>query len=302
LGAHCGSTALAFSMHAHPVAVNVFKHLRGDEGAARTLRRIADDRLVIAGTGANDWLDSSGTATRVDGGFLVSAHKRFVSGAPGAQVFVTSARHEIESGPEVIHFSVPFAADGIRILQTWDALGMRGTGSHEVELRDVFVRDEAVAARRPAGAWHPMWDAILPVALPLITSAYVGMADRAAALGREAASAKRAHLASAVGEMMNALTVAEVALADMVRLVADYRFTPSVANTSAVLARKAIATDAVKQTVELASELAGGPGFLKGHPIERIVRDVRAMHFHPLPARRQREFAGRVALGLDPAA
>jgi hypothetical protein len=34
--------------------------------------------------------------------------------------------------------------------------------------------------------------------------------------------------------------------------------------------------------------------------MERIVRDVRAMHFHPLPARRQRVFSGRIALGYDP--
>ena len=31
LGRHCGSTGLAFAMHTHPVAVNVFKYLHGDE-------------------------------------------------------------------------------------------------------------------------------------------------------------------------------------------------------------------------------------------------------------------------------
>ncbi len=300
LGRHCGSTALSFAMHTHPVAVNVFKHLRGDSGATRTLAKLAANHLVIAGTGANDWLDSSGRAVRVDQGFRVTAHKRFVSGAPGAQVFVTSARHDGDVGPEVLHFSVPFNADGIRIIETWDGLGMRGTGSHDVVMDDVFVRDEAIVTRRPAGVWHPMWDVVLPVAMPLITAAYVGMADSATALGRDAARRGGALLAGAVGEMTNALTVAEMALADLVRLTAEYGFVPGPATTAAVLARKAIATDSVKAAVELASELVGGPGFLKGHSIERIVRDVRAMHFHPLPARRQQEFAGRLALGLDP--
>lgn len=302
LGRHCGSTALAFSMHAHPVALNVFKHLRGDEGATRTLKRIADNRLVIAGTGASDWLDSSGFAVRVDGGFRVTAHKRFVSGAPGAQVFVTSARYETEEGTEVLHFSVPFSADGVEIVETWDAHGMRGTGSHDVVLHEAFVPDGAIVARRPAGVWHPMWDAILPVAMPLITSAYLGLADRATALGLEAAKGKGAPLASSVGEMIDAHTVADLALADMVRINAEYGFVPSHATTSAVLARKALATEAVRRTVELASDLVGGPGFIKGHPMELILRDVRAMHFHPLPVRRQRELAGRVALGLDPVA
>ena len=59
LGRFCGSTALAYAMHSHPVAVNVFKHLHGDPKATATLRKIAAGELVIAGTGANDWLDSS---------------------------------------------------------------------------------------------------------------------------------------------------------------------------------------------------------------------------------------------------
>lgn len=36
--------------------------------------------------------------------------------------------------------------------------------------------------------------------------------------------------------------------------------------------------------------------------LERIVRDVRAMHFHPLPGARQQIFSGRVIPGLDPVA
>jgi len=89
-------------------------------------------------------------------------------------------------------------------------------------------------------------------------------------------------------------------LADMVRINDNHGFAPTLEAADAILARKAIAADAVKNTVELAAELVGGPGFFQGHAMERIVRDVRAMHFHPLPARRQRVFSGRIALGYDP--
>ena len=82
-GRNCGSTALAFAMHTHPVATNVFNHLHGNETATNTLKKIASKELAIAGTGANDWLHSSGKAERVDGGYRVQAEKRFVSGAPG---------------------------------------------------------------------------------------------------------------------------------------------------------------------------------------------------------------------------
>lgn len=302
VGRHCGSTALAFAMHTHPVAMNVYKHLQGDEAATKTLRKLADNELVIAGTGANDWLESSGEAQRVDGGYRVSAHKRFVSGAPGAQIMVTSAAYDGPEGREVLHFAIPFGADGVRLVETWDALGMRGTGSHDVVLEKVFVADDSIVARRPAGVWHPMWNVILPTALPLIVSAYVGLAEAAAEAATQAARYRKAELAPVVGEMFNALTTAQMALADMVRRNGNHGFTPTLELANMTLVRKTIAAEAVKQTVELASELVGGPGFLHGHPVERIVRDVRAIHFHPLPARRQRVFSGRIALGYDPVA
>ncbi|UCH48541.1 MAG: acyl-CoA/acyl-ACP dehydrogenase [Betaproteobacteria bacterium] len=300
IGRHCGSTALAFAMHTHPVAANIYKHLRGEEAATKTLLKLAKDELIIAGTGANDWLDSSGNAEPVDGGYLVNARKRFVSGAPGADLLVTSVTHAGTEGNEILHFAIPFSAKGVSIVETWNALGMRATGSHDVVLENVFVPAEKIVGRRPAGVWHPMWNVILPTAMPLIVSAYVGLAEAAAELAISAARHKQAVLAPAVGDMLNALTTAQLALADMVRLNDNHGFAPSTQLASDILARKAIAAEAVKATVESAAELVGGPGFFNGHPIERMVRDVRAIHFHPLPLRRQQIFSGRVALGFDP--
>ena len=69
LACYCGSTALAYAMHTHPVALNVFKFKKtGDAKAKATLEKIAANELVIAGTGANDWLASIGTAEIVEGG------------------------------------------------------------------------------------------------------------------------------------------------------------------------------------------------------------------------------------------
>lgn len=300
LGHYCGSTALSFAMHSHPVAANRFKSQHNDEAATKTLQKIAANDLIIAGTGANDWMDSSGEAVKVESGFRISAHKRFVSGAPGAQVFLTSVRYPSESGTEILHFATPFASEGLQLMETWDALGMRGTGSHDVVMKDVFVPDTAIVARRPAGEWHPMWNVILPIALPLITSAYVGMAEAAVELAKKSAAYKKTELASVVGEMINSLTTAQLALEDMVRKNDNYGFSPNLDLANEILVRKTIATESIKKTIELAAELVGGPGFIRGHAMERIVRDVRAMHYHPLPARRQIQFSGRVALGFDP--
>lgn len=299
LGRHCGSTGLSYAMHSHPVCVNVFKHLRGDEKATAALGKIAGGELVIAGTGANDWLASNGEAIEVEGGFRVNAHKRFVSGGPGADLFVTSAVFDGDDGPEVLHFAVPMRGEGIEIQGNWDTLGMRGTGSNDILMKDVFVPAGAIVARRPVGTWHPMWDVIVPIALPIIVACYVGLAENAADLAVQSASGKPGH-AAAIGRMQSELTTAKLALEDMIRVVDNYAFTPDLDTTSDILMRKAIAAQSVKAAVETASEIVGGAGFFREHPMERIVRDVRAFHFHPLPERIQQAFSGRIALGMDP--
>ena len=202
----------------------------------------------------------------------------------------------------MLHFAIPFKSEGVRRVESWNALGMRGTGSHDVILEDAFVPEDSIVLRRPSGEWHPMWNVVIPTALPLITAAYMGLAEAAVELAKTAAKRRGAELAPVVGEMTNALTVAQLAFDDMVGMNDNHRFTPTLEAADAILTRKAIVADAVKDTVELASELVGGPGFSRGHPMERIVRDVRAMHFHPLPVRRQRVFSGRIALGCEPVA
>jgi alkylation response protein AidB-like acyl-CoA dehydrogenase len=297
---HCGSTALSFAMHCHGVALIFYKHLGGFQNATATLRKIVDNDLVIAGTGANDWLGSSGEMAQVDGGYRVNAHKHFVSGSPGAQVFVTSANFEGEAGKEVLHFAIPFNSDGITHHSNWDTLGMRSTGSNDISMKDVFVADAAIVARRPAGDWHPMWNAILPTAMPLIMSPYVGLADAALNLARQAAARRPDDLAAVLGEMINQHRITEISHQDMIRINHNHGFTPANELSSEILIRKTLVADAARKTVELGAEIVGGAGFFKGHPMERIQRDVRACHFHPLPYRRQHQLCGRIDLGLDP--
>src|SRR3546814_19600880 len=48
------------------------------------------------------------------------------------------------------------------------------------------------------------------------------------------------------------------------------------------------------------SDLTGGAGIYRKLGLERLLRDVHGVQFHPLPEKRQLLFTGRVALGLDP--
>jgi alkylation response protein AidB-like acyl-CoA dehydrogenase len=120
---------------------------RGGGAPARGRRGI-----VIATSGGSDWLWPTTTAVPTDGGFLVTGRKAFCSQSPEATVVATSAVLGDPGGDaQVLHFSVPFAASGVSIEETWDTLGMRGTASHDVVMTDVFVPADKIAGRRPYG-------------------------------------------------------------------------------------------------------------------------------------------------------
>jgi len=297
----CPATALTLSMHTHLVAAQVWRAKR--DLPAPVLPRVAQEQLMLVSTGASDWIESHGSASAVEGGFRVSARKSPASGAPAGAVLVSSARWETApDGPQVIHFSVPFAADGVSIEETWDTMGMRATGSHTVVLDDVFVPEAAVALVRPAGQWHPVWNTVVGVAMPLIMSVYVGVAEAAVERALTFA-AKRSDVdvvAPEVGRMLNRLRVAEDTVGAMIARVDDVRFDNTNELAAEMLSRKTSAADAAIDTVRLAMEAAGGAGYTTGAGIERLYRDVHGALYHPLPASKQARFTGRVALGLDP--
>lgn len=302
LAQHCGSTALALSMHSHLVAAAVWRHRHGQPAEA-LLRKIAASELVLVSTGAGDWVDSVGRAERAPGGYRVSAVKRFCSGAPAGDLLMTSAPFDDpERGAEVLVFPVPLKAPGVTVRDDWDALGMRGTGSHSIQLEDVFIADEAVAMRRPRGQWHPSWNVIVTVAAPIYMAPYLGIAERAAGLAREAAGRRTPDpvLIQTLGELDNALATAQMAFREMVELTNGYDFEPAVERANRMLIRKTIAANASIATVNKAMEVVGGGALYRTFGLERLWRDVQGAPFHPLPEKKQVIFSGRVALGLSP--
>ena len=302
LAHHCGSTALALSMHQHLVAAAVWRYRRGQPGEA-LLRKVADNQAALVSTGGRDWLASNGKMQKVEGGFRVSARKAFASGCQAGDVLVASAQYDDpDEGQSVLHFSVPLSAEGVQLLDDWHTLGMRGTGSRTVILEDVFVPTAAVSLKRAQAVWHPVWAVVLGVAMPLIMSVYLGVAEAAAEMTRTQARKKPEdpHLPYLLGELTNALTTAQMAVDGMVELANNYDFEPTVNLADGILIRKTIATNAVVATAEKALEATGGVGFFQSFGLERLLRDVHAAQFHPLPEKAQHHFTGRLALGLEP--
>ena len=292
-------------MHTHLLATTVWRWKQGLPAEA-LLRRIADEQLVLVSTGASDWLESSGTAVKAEGGFRVTGRKMFGSGSPAGNVLVTSAVYEDPpEGATVLHFPVPMSAEGVSVLDNWRTMGMRATGSNDVVLENVFVPDAAVSLRRPKGKWHAFVNVVPAVALPLIMSVYLGVAEAARDLALAGARKKAErgldpNAPYVIGEMDNLLVTAQLAVQGMVDLCADYTFQPTVQTANAIFIRKSIAARACIDAAEKAMEVAGGGAFFRTVGLERLLRDVHGAQFHPLQEKRQHLFSGRVALGLEP--
>ncbi len=303
LATHCSATALAFAMHTHLVALPVWRWRHEGAPVEGLLKRIVAEDLILISSGASDWLPGSGRAEKVEGGYRIHARKGFASGSPMGDLLMCSAIHDDpDQGPTVLHFAAPFKADGMRLQETWRGMGMRGTGSHDIEMDGVFIPDAGISARRKPGTWG-IFHTVYGVAFPIVYSAYVGVAEgaRAEALrlarGKEGSgkgSAATLHIA--VGRLENAFTRAEIAWERMIAIAEKEQ--PGPDRTSRMATARTLTGEAAIETVERAMEVVGGLAFTRQTPLERAFRDVQGARFHPLAELPQLELTGRVALGL----
>lgn len=292
---YCSSTALAFSMHQHLIAAAIWKYRNKNMGK-EMLQHIARNEWVLISTGARDWLGSNGELRKISGGYSFSAKKHFASQSIGGDIAVTSAPYQDENSQwKVLHFSVPMSSNGITVADDWDVLGMRATGSQTIIFDEVFVPDSAIALERPRDEFHPVWNVVLTVALPLIMSAYVGIAEKsfeiALDMGKKYAR-NRAQMPYMIGKMNNSLLSAQTQLKAMIALANNIDFQPGEETTMEVLSLKTNVGEASKKVVAEAMEAIGGQSFYRKNVLERLFRDVQASPFHPLPKWEQYAFTG----------
>ena len=300
LAYHCGSTALALSMHTHQVAVPAWRWKYQKVAAVEPLlRRIAKERILLLSSGGSDWIAGSGKAEKVDGGYRITARKIFSSGAPAGDILMTSAVLETEGEPAtVLHFGIPMNSPHVKILDTWRTLGMRGTGSHDVLIEGHVLPETAVAARRKAGEWHPLFQIIATTAFPLIYSVYLGVAESARDIATGLAKRKQPthHTLNLAGRMDTELTAARLARELMLAAVRlNY---PSAETVNQVMIGRRLVERHAIAAVELAMQLAGGAGFYRSAGLERRFRDIQAARYHPLQSGPQAEYAGAMALDI----
>jgi alkylation response protein AidB-like acyl-CoA dehydrogenase len=287
-------------MHQHVVAFTAWRYRRGLPGAEATLRRVADDGIVLVSTGGADFTRPRGEAVKVDGGYRVSGRKVFASQSGFGDVMSTMfAFDDPTNGRRVLNMAVPIASEGVQVLDNWDTLGMRGTASNDIVLEDVFVPDERVLANRPYGLLDPPLQVIVSIAMPIIAGVYLGVAEAAYAAAVDAVAGKADDpvVQRQVGLMKHRLQVASWSLDRACDEVGDDP-EPSLDRVAAVMTAKREIALAGVEVCDLAMDVAGGAAFFKGSTIERCYRDIRAAKFHPLTPELTLQYNGRLALGL----
>ncbi len=303
LGRHDGSAALALSMHTHLLAATVWRYRNKLPLAEGLLRRVAAEELVLVSSGGSDWLDSSGTLEKSDGTYTFTARKIFGSGSPSGDLLLTTGVYDdLKEGPTVLHFGIPLRQPGVKILDNWRTMGMRGTGSNDIVIEGVTVKDDTVSVRRPKGTWAKFFDVVSPIIWPLVMGAYLGVAEAARPIALAIAAKKQGDpvVQGLVGEMDTQLAAAQLAWRELVRLANDYEHAPSPALSKQVYDVKTIFTRSAIGAVEKAMEICSGPAFHRSLGLERLFRDIQGARFHPFQEKRSYVFSGRIALGLDP--
>ena len=301
LAHHCSSTALAFAMHTHQVAIPAWRWTRQQAApVAPLLKRVAAEKLVLLSSGGSDWVAGSGKAEKVEGGFRITARKAFTSASPIGDILMTGAVWEdAPEGPSVLHFGIPMKSPNVKVLGNWKSMGMRGTGSHDVMIDGHVVPEEGVALKRKQGEWHPLFHIISMIAFPIIYAAYLGVAEAARDKAVAMAGKRRPsdHVVSLIGRMDTELRAAQWASAEMVRIAETAA--PGAATTNEIMIGRTLVGRHAIAAVELALEAAGGAAFYRDNGLERLFRDIQGARFHPMQQGPQATYAGKIALGQD---
>jgi alkylation response protein AidB-like acyl-CoA dehydrogenase len=291
----CGSTGLACAMHLHVVLAAAWRWRRGDTVVEPLLRKVAADRLIVASTGGKDWTHPTTVATATDGGWRVRGRKTFASISPAAGAVATFAVvDEARPGADVLVFGCPLTAEGVTLVETWDAAGMRGTGSHDLVFDDVFVAHGQVTGHRTWGELDKPLLLASVHAWPVIAATYLGVADGLTAAALRSATDEPADIRLAGlldAQVRSARWALDGALAD---LGDDPE--PTFDNFVMLQQMKRIVTLAGLDIADAAAEVAGGRAYARRGPIDRMIRDLRAAMYHPCSPEATLHLAGGARL------
>ena len=287
------------------------------EGAAEVFR---EGPTTIAGA-----LNPPGAATRTDGGWRITGRCPFVSGCHNAAWLMMPAVEMDGGHPKVDPATgqpAPFAAWVPRgeatILDTWHTMGMRGTGSTDFAVEDVFVPDRRTATIGPLSKAAPGFEGPLARMFPwtaVLGEATVSMAIAAAAVDAAVALCKTKTAAYNVtplreqqlpqflmGKALSRVNAAR----DTLHRAAEAGY-DDVAQSGGLLSVDAkirlqvavcFAAEISAEAIRLVNDVAGATSFRTEQPFERYFRDAHVLLQHASKSSARYASAGRLMFGL----
>lgn len=309
-----GATALAVNMHMSPTGQLAMGWRRTrDPHVEELLRGIVENRVIIAsctsepGYGGALW-DCATTATKVDDGWVVNGRKIFFTESPVCTHLISTARYEDpELGPRIVSYRLARDTPGVSVKQTWDTMGMRATQSNDLVLEDVWVPDHAVFHSWPVN--HYDGGAVRTIfswAVPSFGAVSLGVAAGGMRWVRrnvmERGRREDPEVQHLFAEMEVLLESARSVLfrhAEDVRSGAMFeQMTVQQALARGNLAKYVACTNAL-EIMDRVMEVAGGMGYHKRFPVERMYRDVRAGAIMPFNNPEARKLFGRTCLDIE---
>ncbi|GAA4694278.1 acyl-CoA dehydrogenase family protein [Pseudonocardia yuanmonensis] len=267
------------------------------------------------------------TAVPVDGGYRVTGRAPFVSGCHAATWLGFAATITDDGVPRTTDEGEPVEvlvflprADG-RIVDNWDVLGMRGTGSHDVALDDVLVPERRAALLAPFGEappgpafQGPLYRMVFWQSTGVQAAVALGIARAAVAELVELAAVKtpaftgtslREHPQTqiAIGRAEAARCAARAFLREV--LAEGYADCEAgrpfaLEHRRAVQAASTHGVEAAATAVRLVHEVAGTSAIRNSRPFAAHFRDVHTITQHAFVSANRHRSVGQLMLGLPP--
>lgn len=279
-----------------------------DEGAEEIYSRGAD--ILIAAQFGRPL-----QATSTNGGYRISGRAPFVSNCYDAD-WISSTVLVDEDEMRMAYF--PRAE--CEIIDTWDVMGMRGTGSNDISVTDLYV---------PRSRTFPMVPDFEPGShyrgplyrLPLVGAAGSGIPTPMLGVARraldEVTELARTKTPVASSGLLKERSSAQVQLGRAEAILRSGRLllldtlseawrrcldgaTHSLEQKAELLLAAAHAMSSAVQAVELACSIAGTTAFRSSSPLERCFRDVETMRHHVFASEQRYGTFGQVRLGVPP--
>jgi alkylation response protein AidB-like acyl-CoA dehydrogenase len=287
-----------------------------DDGVAREI--FGDGSTIVAGT-----INPTGKAMVVPGGFRVSGRWSYGSFIGHSTWTVGSSVIHDNEGPRRGPDGAPdmrlmlFPTSAVEIIDTWRVGGLRGTGSHDFHVTDLFVPDDhAIAAFtakpvRPGTLYAAPFITVFAMAIASVPlgiaraaiEAFVALAEAKTPMGGASRLRDKAGAQADVGKAEALLRSARAFLVESAHNIWNAVAagdTPSLPQRATARLAAAQAAAASAQAVDLLYNAAGGTALYESNLLERCFRDVHATTQHMGTSSANFELSGRVLLGLDP--